>query len=1644
MSNKIDERIVELKFNTKQFEQGVKSTQDNLDKLNDALKMEGASQGLEEVANSVGNIEKKFSILGAIGLTAIMKLTEGAIGFGQKIAGAVLDPLIQGGKKRAQNIEQAKFQFKGLGMDVEQSMADALFAVKGTSYGLDEAAVAASQFGASGIKSGTEMQTALRGIAGVAAMAGSSYTDMSNVFTKVAGQGRVMGDDLNRLGTRGINAASTLADYLNKTGQAANATEADVRSMVTKGEIDFKTFSAAMSDAFGEHATKASETYAGSLSNLRAALGRVGEMYYTPKMEQSRKLFISLTRVVDELAEGFKPLIAAFMEFTNMGNDSLIAMLDGLNFTDFINGMSLISEAMKLVAVQVDRVIRPIQLAFQDVFGGEQVKIFTNLGTALLDFAKSLNVSYSAGIKIREVFTSIFAVLKNVIAIVTSVGRVIFAVFGAAARVIGAVASAIFEFFGFLKPLAGVFGQTGGEAKSFAQKLSEVTDIIVDAINNGVEPLIKGLNWLRDTFNKLITVPVKGFFENVGIGVNGANTFAEILGLAIKGIGDAVSGMWALIEPIFGKIGSLLKQLSGAFENFNFNALFAGINTGILAMLASGLMKLFGGGSDALEAVQDLLSFKDSIMGIFEEVTGVLKAMQNDLNAQALMKLAAAIGILALSMLILSTIDGGSMATSAAGMASMVAMLVGATIALEKFVTLKGAAKLPFIIATLIALASAVLMMSLALKLLSTIPMDKMLTGLLGLGVGLAAMAGAMLLMSLVGPKVLFAAAAIGAVAGALVVMAVALKLMGSMSLSEMAIGMGGLVVGLAAMTGAMLLLSQVGPKLLFAIPAILAMSFAIVALAGAVKIMGSMSLSEMAIGLGGLVVGLAAMSGAMLLLSLVGPRLLIAIPAMLALALTVTALAGALKILGSMSLSEMAVAMGGLVVALAAMTGAMLLLGMVGPIAIVGAAAILVVALALTVLVGAIAVLAGMDMASLAQGVIALTVVLGVMIGAMLLLGVVGPLAMLGAAAILVMATALAVVTAVLIALGSVPSDVISQGIGAIAGALGVLIGLGTALGLLSPILIAGGVALLVLAAGLVVAGAGMILMALAVAIFAGAAPTAANALSALGAAIAGAVIYIPAMLLLGGALLIFGAGAIVGGAGALVLGAGLIVLSAGLALVGVSAPMGAAGLSILAASVVQLTPLIIEFIAVGAGMIALGAGLLVLGAGALVAGAGLLVFGAGMALMATVGPRGAQALEQVVEKIAGLAGHALKLGVMTVALAALGVALLATGAGALLSMAGLMGTATALMMLLSVYPGAVAGLKAVDAAVVAAAANVGMMAALSAGLISLGSGFASVASSGRSAASGITALVTSSNSASAAVRMLGVVVTSMIPQAIAIFRQLGPATQQASNQVQSSMRTLSTSVTSAVGPTSAAARALASALINTLVATIGAGRGRVYASSFAVGMAVSQGMAVGIRANSGIVTAAADQVAAQALAASKARLGVKSPSREYAKIGMWSDRGLAKGMIDNVGEVTTASENVADSALTAMAKAMARAGEAIFEEMDTTPTIRPVLDLSDVSREAASLGGMLKVPALSTAGAYANAAQVSAEIRESRDIREGLQDAPRSGVTEVKLTQNNYSPKALSATDIYRNTKSLVATAKEVGSDDNRGTSS
>lgn len=197
----------------------------------------------------------------------------------------------------------------------------------------------------------------------------------------------------------------------------------------------------------------------------------------------------------------------------------------------------------------------------------------------------------------------------------------------------------------------------------------------------------------------------------------------------------------------------------------------------------------------------------------------------------------------------------------------------------------------------------------------------------------------------------------------------------------------------------------------------------------------------------------------------------------------------------------------------------------------------------------------------------------------------------------------------------------------------------------------------------------------------------------------------------------------------------------------------------------------------------------------------------------------------------------------------------------------------------------------------------------------------------------------------------------------------------------------------------------------------------------------AIIDGMTSGIRNGIGAVADAARNIASSALDTVKSWLGIKSPSREFKKLGAFSSEGFANGIIALTPLVGKASEQMGKTALSTMKKTLSSIGDGLSSDIDINPTIRPVLDLSDVKNKSKQLNGLLAPPHLSVDGSYAKAATL---VERERATREAASETGSSAETTTTGDQYTYiqtinSPKAVSAAETYRATKSLIAQAKD-----------
>lgn len=346
--NNIENKIVQMRFDNAQFEAAIAQTMNTLDKFKEKLNFKGAEKGLDNLGKTTGNynytlndigssldmLTNRFSTMGTIGGRILENLTDKAINFATNGLGNMLSGITQGGLSRAMNLEQAKFQMQGIYKDAEKVYEiiydDILPELQGTPYSLDQAAVVIGQLGASGIQSADQVRQATRAIAGLAAMSGRGFDEVGRIFSKVAGQGSMMGGELQQLSTYGINAAANIKDYFLAVEQGnADASESvknsiaeikaaygdidesAIRDAASKRMIDYESMASAMDYLYGAHAKKSTEMYTGALEDLKAALARIGAEPAAIGLEVLRNAFNALVPAVDAVNAVLKGFTSA-------------------------------------------------------------------------------------------------------------------------------------------------------------------------------------------------------------------------------------------------------------------------------------------------------------------------------------------------------------------------------------------------------------------------------------------------------------------------------------------------------------------------------------------------------------------------------------------------------------------------------------------------------------------------------------------------------------------------------------------------------------------------------------------------------------------------------------------------------------------------------------------------------------------------------------------------------------------------------------------------------------------------------------------------------------------------------------------------------------------------------------------------------------------------------------------------------------------------------------------------------------------------------------------------------------------------------------------------------------------------------------
>lgn len=1276
----VDKRIVQMDFDNKSFEKGVNQTIKDLETLEKKMQFSDAGKGfskLEAMANNVNldgikneieSINDKFSVMGVVAFNVISRITNAAMDMFGKLSSMTIGQAISGGSTRALNLEQAMFQFKGLGMDVEATMADVNYAVDGTAYSLDDAAKVAAMLGASGMRAGADMQNALRGISGVAAMAGTSYSDVGNIFTKVAGQGRLMGDDLLSLASRGVNAAAILAGQWGKT-------EAEVRDMVTKGKVSFAQFSDAMNQAFGEHATKANETFTGAMSNVESALSRIGAKFFTPFYNNARDVLNALRPVINKFSTALDPAFKVISDGMAKLSTFIQGILGKIDFTAFAkgvqelsdafawvfkigdtsaieenlkNGIPLAAEALKIaesikmvvtglknVFTSFWNVLKPVGQAFQEVFPMNAVDIITNITRSFRNLTQQFKIGEDSTKGIKDAMVTFFTAVKTV-------GSYIGTTLSGAFTILKPILSIVGKLFGYLGSVIGGFIGLMSDADSTTDGFASVVENVSTKIADLISKLGSFLPSV-ESFNKAVQ-KVRDVLSDIG------NVISTNIASAFQKLGE-------FLQPVIEWLGKAKDAAAEFINNIDFNKVFLGLGAFGAGGVTLGIVEFV---RNLKNVVPDLAGFVDSLKAPLDSLADVLDGFANQLNSKALQNVAIAIGVLAISLLILSTIDPVGLVSGVAAMALLMGELVG----FVKLMDMINPVGLSKVSAGLILMSFGLLLMSAAMKNLSSLSWSEIIKGGVALGILSGILIGLTAAMNAIKSQAIGGAFSMIIIGAALLVLAQALRSLGT-------IETGVLIQGFVAMTAALLVLTIALNFMKSAVGGAVAMvivSAALIVLAQALGILGAMPMEQLVQGM----IAVAAMLTILVVALNFMKSAMGAAIAMVIIASALMILTNVLSILGSMDLMTLVQGMIAFTLMLIAFVAVALLLAPVAGQVLLVSVSLLIFATGLLVAAAAIVVMAiGLNML-MAAGFPALGM-LALLGLALIPIVAISPLLLLAGAGFLLLGVGLLAVGAGLL-LFSIAG----------AGAIPLLFLLGVAmipLSVMAPFMIVVGAAFLVLGAASLVLGAGLMVLSMGFTMMNASLPMAVEGLMQLAQT---AVAIAPASALfiaLGAELLILGAGAAVAGAGLMILAVAMILLAAALAIM---AAIGTAGadalkyfgdyaLDFVAASVVLLGA-VPGWLAAGAALLVLGAGALVAGAGIVLIGAGLVTFSAGLMLFNAAWPTAVPGMTAIVEAMSGVTSIAPLIALIGMSLSAMGQGITQIATSAETASAGLM----------------------------------------------------------------------------------------------------------------------------------------------------------------------------------------------------------------------------------------------------------------------------------------------------------------------------------------------------------------------------------
>ena len=890
----IDERVVRMRLDSNQFKSAASGITKTLDSLKEKLQFKNAGAGLDNVTKAankvnfkgiedgINSINSKFSTMGVAFMSVVNQITNSAMNAGRQIANSMIQPIQQGFSEYETQLNSvqtilANTKSKGTTIDqVNEALSTLNTYADKTIYNFSEMTRNIGTFTAAGVDLQTSVDS-IKGIANLAAMSGSSSVQASQAMYQLSqaiAAGRVSLMDWNSVVNAGMggeefqNALKRTAEHFGTNVDAMIQEYGSFRESLTQGgwlttdvlTETLKQFSGAYTEAdliaqgYSEDQAKAIMDLAKTSEDAATKVKTFTQMVDTTK----EALGSGWAQTWQLVFGDFEEARESWTNISNRLSDMISSSADARNA--IVSEWAELGGRQELFGTLNDALdtllsyLTPIKQGFQDVFPPATGQQLYDLTKRIHEFVQNAKLSAEESEALRGAVSKLLRPVKALTDAILGAGE------------------------GFSNFVGGFKGLFNGVVS------------VADGIGSLIENFMSGID-LAGVFSSALSgmgsalSGIGRLFSYVGTGISTlASALANTISATMQGVanltagaGTAAGGIVTTLQTIIMTIpefaGNVIAAVGDAiktiFDNWPIQEIVATVQDSLFTVILADIHGFFSASKKEVESGAGIFdkinevfdrftNIGDSFVKVLDKATKTLSAMQTSIQANAILKIAAAVGILALSLKTLSEIPIDRLGSALGGLAGGLVIMGGAGIGMLAILKkmagdLKGVKELNDLAKTIqkiaismVAFAAAIRLLADSMQVMSSLSWEGILKGIVGIGAMAGVLVGVTKLMGKVkglGKTSL----ELMVFSAAIALLGNALKSMAALSWEELARGLTGIAASAGIMIASMKLMSKGTKNFIKTTVTLLAFGFAIKTLASSMKAYQDLDISTMA-----------------------------------------------------------------------------------------------------------------------------------------------------------------------------------------------------------------------------------------------------------------------------------------------------------------------------------------------------------------------------------------------------------------------------------------------------------------------------------------------------------------------------------------------------------------------------------------------------------------------------------------------------------------------------------------------------------------------------------------------------------------------------------------------------------------------------